>query len=85
MAAGVLRAASTLGLAVPRDLAVAGFDDSSIAGLMGLTSVRQPTAELARRAAAGLIAAAGNHEPPQPAAARLECAIIERNSTARTS
>jgi len=85
MAAGVLRAAGKLGLAVPRDLAVAGFDDSSIAGLMGLSSVRQPTAELARRAAASLIAAAGNHEPPQPAATRLDCAIIERSSTARTS
>jgi LacI family transcriptional regulator len=83
MAAGALRAASALGLAVPRDVAIAGFDDSAVAGLTTppLTSVRQPTAELARRAAALLIAAAGAGERPLPETVRLECTIVERGST----
>ena len=82
MAAGALRAAAAQGLAVPHDLAVAGFDDSFIAGLAELTSVRQPTAELARRAVTSLIAAAGAKQLPGPAAVRLACTIVERESTA---
>ncbi len=83
MAAGALRAAAARGLAVPRDLAVAGFDDSSIAGLTtpALTSVRQPTAQLARRAASLLIAAAGSGECPPAGIERLACTIVERDST----
>ena len=81
MAAGALRAAVALGLRVPQDLAVAGFDDSFIAGLAQLTSVRQPTAELARLAATGLIAAAGASSAPMPAVTRLACTIVEREST----
>lgn len=82
MAAGALRAAAALGLGVPQDLAVAGFDDSFIARLTGLTSVRQPTTELARRATADLIAAAGAIQPPAAAVTRLACSIVERDSTA---
>jgi LacI family transcriptional regulator len=83
MAAGALRAAATLGLAVPRDLAVAGFDDSSVAELTtpALTSIRQPTAQLARRAAAKLIAAAGAGEGLAAGTERLACTIVERDST----
>lgn len=49
MAAGVLSAAHELGLSVPGDVAVAGFDDSDFALLVWpqLTTVRQPLAELA--------------------------------------
>lgn len=83
MAAGALKAAAALGLSVPRDLALAGFDDSSIATLTtpALTSVRQPTAELARRAAALLIAAASRNEAPPAETRQLRCVIIERAST----
>ncbi len=83
MAAGALRAAAALGLTVPGDLALAGFDDSSIAGLTAppLTSVRQPTTQLARRAAAMLIAAASSGEQPTPGIERLACTIVERDST----
>ena len=83
MAAGALRAADRLGLAVPGDLAVAGFDDSFLAGLTTppLTSIRQPTAELARRAAATLIAASSRTPAPPPQSTRLACTIVERAST----
>lgn len=42
VAAGILKAARRLGLRVPEDLAVVGFDDSTVCGMLepGLTSVR---------------------------------------------
>ncbi len=59
MALGVLAAAQRLGLAVPGDLSIAGFDDSNASGLVWppLTTVRQPMDEMARVAVEMLIAA----------------------------
>jgi len=50
MAAGVLQVAHERGLAVPGDLSVIGFDDADLATILspGLTTVRQPLAELGR-------------------------------------
>lgn len=45
LASGVLHAARSLGLDVPGDVAVVGFDDSDVAKPLGLTSVRQPLIE----------------------------------------
>ncbi|MFC4537013.1 LacI family DNA-binding transcriptional regulator [Sphaerisporangium dianthi] len=45
LAAGTLRAAHDLGLAIPGDLAVVGFDDSELAEALDLTTVRQPLEE----------------------------------------
>jgi len=50
LAAGALRAAHDLGLAVPDDLAVVGFDDGDLAGALDLTTVRQPLEESGRAA-----------------------------------
>lgn len=52
MAAGVLTAAHRLGLDVPRDLTVVGFDDTSIATAVWpeLTTIRQPVSEMAEAA-----------------------------------
>lgn len=50
LAAGVLRAAGALGLDVPGELAVAGFDDSELAEALDLTTVRQPLEESGRAA-----------------------------------
>jgi DNA-binding LacI/PurR family transcriptional regulator len=41
-ALGVLRAAERAGRRVPEDLSVVGFDDIEAAGLLGLSTVRQP-------------------------------------------
>ncbi|MDC8773423.1 LacI family DNA-binding transcriptional regulator [Roseateles albus] len=62
MALGVLAAAQRLGLNVPADLSIAGFDDSSAASLVWppLTTVRQPTHEMASVAVEMLITAKGN-------------------------
>jgi DNA-binding LacI/PurR family transcriptional regulator len=59
LAHGVVRAAEDLGLEVPRDLSVVGFDDSPLASRVrpALTTVRQQVAEKGRIAAAALNAA----------------------------
>ena len=65
---GVLEAAHILGLSVPEDLALAGFEDFRWAGLVkpGLTVVRQPGEEMGRRAAQILFERlAGKKGPPQ--------------------
>jgi LacI family transcriptional regulator len=56
-AAGVISAASQMGLNVPRDVAVAGFDDSWIAQSVwpNMTTVYQPIEEMAHAAAEMLI------------------------------
>lgn len=58
VALGVLDAARKSGLAIPADLSLIGFDDIPIAGwsFVGLTTIRQPTAEMARLAARRLAA-----------------------------
>ena len=48
MAAGVIDAANAAGIAIPRDISLAGFDDNAIARTVRprLTSVRQPLEEM---------------------------------------
>jgi LacI family transcriptional regulator len=58
IAAGVLDAARSLGLAVPQDIAVSGFDDQPFATLTQptLTTVRMPLHDIGRAAAEMLFA-----------------------------
>lgn len=51
LAVGVLRAATLLGLDIPKDVSVMGFDDGPVAEAVGLTSVRVPFEESGRIAA----------------------------------
>jgi len=48
-ALGVLEAARILGIRVPDELSVVGFDDIEISAYIGLTTVRQPLFESGRR------------------------------------
>jgi LacI family transcriptional regulator len=59
MAAGVLVAAQEHGLSIPGQLSIAGFDDSLISRVVWpqLTTIRQPTYEMARCATDALLAA----------------------------
>jgi DNA-binding LacI/PurR family transcriptional regulator len=50
-ALGALEAAKALGIAVPGELSVIGFDDIDVAGYVGLTTVRQPLFESGQRGA----------------------------------
>lgn len=85
MALGVLASAQRLGLAVPGDLSIAGFDDSAAAGLVwpALTTVRQPMDEMARVAVEMLIVAnRGDAPPPEQSLHRvLQHALVVRAST----
>lgn len=86
MAAGVLVAAHRLGVPVPTDLSIIGFDDSEIAEKMwpALTTVRQPLQELGARAMEVLIESAGRRQdevdlvPPEC----LQYELVLRQSTA---
>jgi LacI family transcriptional regulator len=57
MAAGVIRVADRLGIDIPGQLSVAGFDDIALARQVypALTTIRQPLATMAERAAQALI------------------------------
>jgi LacI family transcriptional regulator len=78
MAAGVLSVAHDMGLDVPRDLSVAGFDDTTLARMVWpqLTTIRQPTRELALAATQLLL------EGVQLTHRRLPHDLIERASVA---
>jgi LacI family transcriptional regulator len=82
MAAGVIRAAALLGVAVPGRLSVAGCDDISLARQLcpTLTTIRQPLSVMAERAARVLIDNAHEELPLQ--GAEIVPATIEiREST----
>ena len=53
----VIEAARALGVAVPRDLSVVGFDDAPVAALVtpGLTTVQQPLAQIGEKAVGLLV------------------------------
>ena len=64
MAAGVLRVANRLGVDVPGQLSIAGFDDIALARQVepALTTIRQPLVRMADRAASMLIEGNGQDE-----------------------
>jgi LacI family transcriptional regulator/LacI family repressor for deo operon, udp, cdd, tsx, nupC, and nupG len=78
-ALGVLEAAGALGLRVPEDVAVIGFDDIEIAGLLGLTTVRQPLRQSGARGADILVAAIEGR--PAPVEELEPLAVMERRTT----
>jgi DNA-binding LacI/PurR family transcriptional regulator len=87
LAAGVVRAAEDLGLRVPQDLSVVGYDDTPLAAHMrpALTTVHQDAAEKGRIAAAELAAAVARHragEPPEVRHIVLPTELVVRDSTA---
>ncbi|MCL5996419.1 MAG: LacI family transcriptional regulator [Chloroflexi bacterium] len=78
-AIGVLKVARELGLSVPGDLAIIGFDDLDIAEMMELTTVRQPLDESGRLAVELLLGRlADPNRPPQHIHLPLE--VIERKT-----
>ena len=78
MAAGVLSAAHRLGVAVPRQLSVAGFGDDAVASVVWppLTTVRQPTRDMGWHAADLLLGGDGELHR------QLPFALVVRGSTA---
>jgi len=82
MAAGVLTVAHRRGIALPGELSVAGFDDTALAGQLWppLTTVRQPTRQLAHAAASLLFEGVEG-----PVNRRLAHELVLRGSTAPPS
>ncbi|RII95636.1 LacI family transcriptional regulator [Clavibacter michiganensis] len=82
-ATGVLEAARRLGLSVPRDLSVVGFDDTHLAraSTPPLTTVHQPIADIGRTAVSSIVRLAAGESI---AAKRIELAthLVVRDSTA---
>jgi len=82
MASGVYGAAHELGMRIPEDLSIIGFDDAPIASRMWptLTSVRLPVREMGRAAAEKLFVKP--KEAAKAPAAEFTPTLIERQSTA---
>ena len=85
MAAGVIHTATEMGLSVPRDLSVAGFDDSALATRIrpALTTIRRPVRAMARLAASKLIASIEDRPNDARMGVFLEPDLIIRASTRR--
>ncbi|MGE0031969.1 MAG: LacI family DNA-binding transcriptional regulator [Steroidobacteraceae bacterium] len=88
MAAGVLHAAHEMGLEVPAQLSVAGFDDTPIARYVypSLTTVRQPIRAMAQGAIECLIRSMRRRsglKAEGPLVQRFEYELVIRNSVAQ--
>jgi DNA-binding LacI/PurR family transcriptional regulator len=81
-ALGVLEAARAVGLDVPGDVSVVGFDDVEVSGYAGLTTVRQPLFESGWLGARVLLDALEDGHLPEPTAHRLTLELVERSTTA---
>lgn len=83
-ALGVIEAARTLGLRVPADLSIVGYDDLQLAqwSSPALTTVHQPLLQMAEEAARLVVRLAA---APQAASPRMDLAthLVVRESTAR--
>lgn len=81
-ALGVLSAARALGLRVPEDVSVVGFDDVTSARLTSprLTTVRQPLASIGRVATELLLSHLGP-EPAEPRLVELATELVVRESS----
>jgi DNA-binding LacI/PurR family transcriptional regulator len=85
VALGAQRAAEQIGVRVPEDLSIVGFDDVVGASFMSppLTTVRAPTEELGRCAVRQLVLRAflGDRPKEAPSEMRIKTQLIVRQST----
>lgn len=81
-ALAAIHALRKLGLTVPKDISVVGFDDLPFSSLVdpAITTVRQPGAEMGRRAFE-LLLEKMNHPDKQIASDAFGCELIIREST----
>ena len=79
---GALRAVEDLGLRIPEDVALIGFDDFELAHVLRprFTLVRQPAAELGRRAAGMLFDRLDGLDDPEPRRLVLPTELVVRES-----
>lgn len=82
MAAGVYKAALRMGLSIPGDLSVVGYDDSPLASQLwpALTTIRLPIRDLGRQAAAMLLAENWPRAAQAPAGISVSPHLVVRDS-----
>lgn len=87
VALGLCRALAELGIRVPGDVSVVGFDDIPLLDFLPLrlTTVRMPKAEMGRRAAELLIGHMESREALPPQKVYLEAELVVRDSTRRVA
>lgn len=85
MALGAVDGLRTLGLGVPADVSVVGFDDVSISRYSSpsLTTVRQNALELGTRAARALLDALETGDPIAPGRVDIPVELVARQSTGK--
>ncbi|MCO8128926.1 LacI family transcriptional regulator [Acidimicrobiia bacterium EGI L10123] len=81
MAMGALQAAGDLGLAVPGDVSIVGFDDHELARVFGLTTVRQDP-EWHGATAGRLLLGLGDDPPPEISHVVGDTRLLVRSTTA---
>ena len=83
LAVGALLEAAAMGLEVPRDLSVTGFDDLDLAKEIppGLTTIHAPLEEMGRKTAAYLLQELSDGE--EPPHIELPAELVVRGSTGR--
>ncbi len=77
----VMETIREMGLQIPRDLSVIGFDDIELAGYLGLTTVRQPLFQTGWRGAELMMELLELAQAPL-VQERLDLTLIVRNTTA---
>jgi DNA-binding LacI/PurR family transcriptional regulator len=87
VAVGVYRALAELGLRVPADVSIVGFDDITLAEYLPvpLTTVRMPKGQMGALAAQMLIQQIESHTVLPPRSEMLASELVERASVARRS
>jgi len=80
MAFGVKHYVESIGLEIGTDVALTGYDDTPVAELLGLTSLRQPIALIASNVV-DLLLAEINHQRPEEHQIVLEPTLIVRASS----
>jgi LacI family transcriptional regulator len=83
MAAGALAAAAELGLSVPDDISILGYDDEELSRYTNppLSTVVLPNYEMGRRAVESLIRLSRGTRPHRPQLLKIDGPIVERGST----
>jgi LacI family transcriptional regulator len=80
-ALGVLEAAVSLGISVPGDLSITGYDDIDLAPYSGLTTVRQPLERTGERGGEILANAINSGDRPHPFVEELSLEMVVRATT----
>jgi DNA-binding LacI/PurR family transcriptional regulator len=81
-ALGVMEALQQMGLRVPEDVSVVGYDDIEVAAYIGLTTVHQPMYQSGVEGVQTLLQLLDEENPAPPASYTLPVALVVRETTA---